>query len=180
MPNQLNLLIEKELSQVIRPGKDCVVVGFAKLTGLETTELRKNLRDRKIRMEVVKNSIATRVFAKAGVVNVESILQGPVAVVVGEVEMPDLCRISLECAKKYEERFVVRGGVLAGNVVGKAGVSELALIPARPVLYSRMIGSVQSPLTAVAAAFQSIPRSLACALEGIPKQKETAAASPAA
>ena len=172
MPRELNRLMAAELEQRFRKGDDYVVVGFAKLTGPETAELRKTLRSGKIRMEVVKNSVAARVLEAGGLGAGAAFLQGPCALIAGEVALPSICKVLVEQSKKLENRIWIRGGVMDGAAVDPAGIAQLAKIPPLPVLHAMMAGSLCAPITRLAGSFQSISRSLACALEGIRKQKE--------
>lgn len=173
MPNQLNTLIEKELGAAFGPGSDYVIVGYDKLNGQETTELRRTMRESKILMQVVKNSIAAKVLEKNGIGAGVKFLSGPCAIATGELELPSLCKVVTEVVKKYENRIFVRGGCMDNSPLTPAVVLQLASIPPMPVLQAKMIGSVQAPITNVAGAFQSILRCLANAMDGIRKQKES-------
>ena len=173
MPNKLNEMIAKELSARYPKGTEYLVLGFAKLTSPETTEMRKTLRESNVAFEVVKNSLASRVFEANGIAAGNRFLQGPCAIAISPSGMPEMCKIVTEIAKKYENRVFVRGGCMGDMVLTPETVVQLASIPPMPVLQAKFIGSVQAPVTRVAGAFQSIVRSLACALEGIRKQKES-------
>jgi large subunit ribosomal protein L10 len=173
MPNELNRLIEKELSERYPAGTDFVVLGYAKLTGQETSDLRRTLRDGRVRIEVVKNSIARRAMKLNGLDAGAPFLEGPCALASGEVEAPELCKVLSDLAKKLEGKLTIRGAVVDGVGVSPAGVVTLASIPPLPVLHARFIGSVQAPMTRVAGAFQAVLRGLAYALEGIRAKKES-------
>ena len=172
MPSELKLLMEKELLARYPRGKDCIVVGYTKLTGNEMTQLRRTLREKSIRITVVKNSMAARVFEANDASEAIELLRGPVALVAGEGEMPELCRALTDCAREYEEKLLIRGGLMDDKVLDARTVARLASIPPLPVLHAMLAGSFQAPIVGVASAFQSLLRSLACALEGIRKQKE--------
>jgi large subunit ribosomal protein L10 len=188
MPNQLNLLIEKEFNARYAPGTDFVVVGYKKLSGLETTELRQTLRNGKVEFHVVKNTIARHVLSANGLGAGTVFLEGPCALATGELETPRLCKLLVDLSKKLEDKLTIRGAVMDGAAITPDGVVVLASIPPLPVLHARFIGSVQAPVVRVAGAFQAILRSLVCALDGIrgkkessgsPSGPETAASEPA-
>lgn len=178
MPNKLNLTIADELSQRYPRGTDYIVVGYNKLTSPETTELRKTLRDSKVQMTVVKNSIASRALEQNGIGAGAKYLQGPSAIIAGKPELPLIAKLVCELTKKYEEKLFLRGACLDGTAYDVAMVRQLATIPPLPVLHARFAGSVQAPISRLAGTFQSIARSLACALEEIRKQKEGSAPQP--
>ena len=172
MPKEMNRMIAAEMEQRYPQGTNYVVVGFAKLTGPETAQFRKLLRDNRIRFEVVKNSVAARVLEGSGLGAGAKFLQGPCALVSGQAEMPAICKLMVEQSKKLENRISIRGGYMDGAAYEKTGITVLASIPPMPVLRAQMAGSLRAPAARTVGAFQSIVRSLACALEGIRKQKE--------
>ena len=172
MPSELKELMAAELGRECVDGADYVVVGFVGLTANETMLVRRRMRERGARMRVVKNSIARRVLDTGGLRAGAQYVDGPSALVMGEEEMPALCRLVVDLAKEYEQKFFVRGGLFESAGLDAGGVGRLALIPPLPVLRAQIVGGVYSQLAGVASMFQCIARSLACALEGIRKIKE--------
>jgi len=172
MPSEIKTLMAEELSRRYPSGTDYLVVGYTKLTGVETTALRRTLRERGVRMNVVKNRIAARALAAGGLGEGARFLRGPSALFSGDIEMPELCRIVKECREKLEKKLLVRGGMMNGAVLMPEIIGRLASIPPLPVLHAQIAGSFQAPIAGAAAAFQSLLRSLARALEGIRKEKE--------
>lgn len=172
MPSQLKQWMERDLRAIYPESANYVVVGYTKLSGPETAQLRRKLREKRVAMHVVKNSIALRIL-DAAARGTAPLFEGPTALVTGEGEMPEICKSVTEAMKELEEKLTIRGASFEGLVLDAAGVVRLSKIPPRPVLQAQFIGGVQGGIARVASAFQSISRSLACALEGIRKQKET-------
>ena len=172
MPSELKQLMAEEMTRDYPAGTDYVVVGYTGLSGQETTRLRKKMRDGHLRLQAVKNAIAKRVLEAVGLGDGARYVQGPSALVTGDIEMPELCKIVADLAKEYEKKFIVRGGMFDGVGLDADGVGRLADIPPMPVLQAQIIGSVYGRLAGVASAFQSIARSLVYALEGIREKKE--------
>ena len=81
MPKEINRMIAAEMEQRYPKGTNYLVVGFEKLTGPETAQFRKLLRDSRIHFEVVKNSVAARVLEGSGLGAGAKFLQGPCALV---------------------------------------------------------------------------------------------------
>jgi len=176
MPSEVKLLMERELAALYPPGTDYVVVGYDRLSGHETAELRRALREEGVRLRVVKNSIARRALAAAGLSEGARFLEGPSAIVTADSErsMPDLCRAIMRAVKLYEEKLLVRGGQFGAAPLDSAAVARLAAIPPMPVLHAQFIGGVSGVLAGVAGAFAGVARGLACVLEAVRKQKESA------
>lgn len=172
MPSELKRLMEKELAERYPRAMDCIVVGYTKLTGHEMTDLRRTLRERNIRMAVVKNSMAARVFAANGIGEAGKLLQGPSTLVTGQVEFPEMCKIIADCAREYREKLLIRGGLMCNKVLDARAVAQLASIPPLPIVHAQIVSGFRAPIVGVAYAFQSLLQGLACALAGIRKQKE--------
>ena len=172
MPSKLNLMISEELSRRYPAGSGYLVVGCERLNGIENTEFRRLLRGSRIRMQVVKNSLAARALTANGIGQGARFLNGPSALVTGPIEMPSLCKVVSELIKKYEGKVAIRGGLMGGMALTPESVAQLAAIPPLAALHARFAGSVQAPIARLASTFQGIARSLACALEAIRNQKE--------
>jgi len=173
MPSEVKLLMAEEMARRYGPGTDYLVVGHSGLSGPETAALRRMLRGRGARMEVVKNSIAARVLEQSGLGAGTRFLTGPCALVTGDLDMPELCKLVAECAKRLENKLLVRGGVLDGEPLTPEKVSDLASIPPLPVLQAQVLGAIQAPAVRLLWALQYLLRHLACVLEEVRKQKES-------
>jgi len=172
MPSRLKMLMAEELKSHHGDQNEFVVVGHTKLGGVETAALRARLRERGVTMRVVKNSIATRVLAESGHGDAAKFVEGPCALVTGECEFPEVCKALSECVKEFGEKLTIRGGFMDDSPLGPAAVDTLSKIPPMPVLQAQILAGIQAPVVGLASAFQSLLRSIACALEGIRKQKE--------
>jgi len=175
MASEVKILMERELAAMYPPGTDYLILGYSRLSGLETAELRRTLRAEGIRMRVVKNSIARRALEASGLGEGARFLQGPSAIVTGTCDMPELCRAIMRVVKTYEEKLVVRGGQFGRMALDPEAVARLAAVPPMPVLRAQFIGGVSGVLARLAGAFGGVARSLAIALEAVRRQKESAA-----
>ena len=172
MPSEVKELMEAELARAYPEGTDYLVVGFTGLMANEATALRRKMRLAKARMRVVKTSIARLALDRSGLGAAARFVDGPSALVTGEVETPELCKLVAELAKEYEQKLIVRGGLFNGDALDAPAVAQLAKIPPMPVLRAQMASGVYGQIAGVASAFQSIARGIACALDGIRKLKD--------
>ena len=82
-------------------------------------------------------------------------LEGPSALAISKDDATAPARILCEFAKGAPV-LELKAGVVEGNVYDIAGLSELAKIPSRDVLLSRLLGSMQSPITNLARVLNQI------------------------
>ena len=83
---------------------------------------------------------------------------------------------------KDAQKLELKGGVVEGNVYDVAGLTELSKIPSREELLSKLLGSMQSPITNFARVIKQIAEqggADACAAVAAPAAEE-AAEAPAA
>ena len=58
--------------------------------------------------------------------------------------------------KEAADKLEIKGGVVEGNAYDAAGIMEIAKIPGREALISRLLGSMQSPITNMARVLNQI------------------------
>ena len=89
-------------------------------------------------------------------------------------------RVLCKFAKKAPA-LEVKGGVVEGTVYDAAGIKAVADIPSREELLSRLLGSMQSPITNFARVIKQIAEKDGGAVEAAPAEEATAEAeAPAA
>ena len=178
MVNRLNEFVVKELTESLGNLSHCIVVDYNGLTAEESVDLRTILRQRDVRMRVVKNRLARIALKSVGLPEIGDFLAGQCALVTGGEDMPTAAKLVFEWIKK-NKKMAVRGGYAEGAALDEASVRRMAAIPPRPVLLAMIASAIQSGPQRVAYALQSVQASLARAFDEIRKQKETAAPPPA-
>ena len=91
-------------------------------------------------------------------------------------------RILAEFAKK-SDKLEIKAGVVEGTVYDAKGMASIASIPSREVLISRLLGSMQSPITNFARVMNQLAEkggAAACAGSAAPEEAPAAAAEAAA
>jgi large subunit ribosomal protein L10 len=137
-----------EVESHLKKSDYVILANFSKVTVADTAELRKRLATEKAEFHVVKNS-SFRVAAKAfGLPEVDSVLAGPTAIVVGGKNPAGVAKV----LKKFfdeKQKLEVKVGVLDKKVFSSADLAKLADLPPFDVLRSQFL----SLLTSNAAAF---------------------------
>lgn len=171
MPNELKELTIKELISRYDDKSSYLVVGYRGITALQFNQLRNELWQKKILMEVVKNSLAAVAFKKIGKTAIVGLLNGPSAIISGG---DDPVLMAKETVKYSEDLpfFTLQGGFFEGEALSIDSIKSLAKLPSLPVLRSQIVLSINAPIVGVATAFNSILRSLATILQEIKTQKE--------
>lgn len=82
-------------------------------------------------------------------------LEGPSAIAYSTTDATAPARVLAEFAKKAD-KLEIKAGVVEGTVYDAAGMAKIAEIPSREVLLSRLLGSMQSPITNLARVLNQI------------------------
>jgi large subunit ribosomal protein L10 len=122
-----------------------VITDFRGLKVGDLQGLRRRLRPRGIEYHVVKNSLFLRAAAQSGKGELRSMLAGPTAVAIGDVDEVDLAKSLVDEARALKALKIL-GALIGGRAMGAEDVQSLARLPGRPQLQATIVGAVQAPL----------------------------------
>ena len=137
--------VVEEISKSIANAQGVVLVDYRGLTVAQDTELRKALRAEGVTYKIYKNTMMKRAFEGTDFAQMDDMLNGPSALAVSETDPAAPARILVEFAKKAD-KLQVKGGVCEGRLFDENTIKEIAAIPSRDQLLSRLLGSMQSPM----------------------------------
>ena len=143
---ELKKPIVDEISAKIKDAQSVVLVDYRGLTVEQDTRLRKTLREAGIFYKVYKNTFMNFAFKGTQFEGLSKYLEGPSAIVVSTEDATAPARAISEFAKTAD-KLAIKAGVVEGTVYDAAGMASIASIPSRDVLISRLLGSLQSPIT---------------------------------
>ena len=152
---ELKQPIVQAIADDIKDAQSVVLVDYRGLTVAQDTELRKQLREAGVIYKVCKNTMMKRAFEGTEFAGLEEYLEGPSALVVSKDDATAPARIICNFAKTAEA-LEVKAGVVEGNVYDAAGINELSKVPSREELLSKLLGSLQSPITNLARVLNQI------------------------
>lgn len=143
---ELKQPIVEEISVGIKDAQSVVLVDYRGLTVEQDTELRKQLREAGVVYKVYKNTMMNFAFKGTDFEGLAPYLNGPSAMAYSTTDATAPARVLAEFAKKAP-KLEIKAGVVEGNVYDAKGMETIASIPSREVLISRLLGSMQSPIT---------------------------------
>jgi large subunit ribosomal protein L10 len=175
-------LITKDLGKRFEGLEAVGVINPRGVDATKTNLLRRRLREKGLRMTVVKNSLARRAVEGSKLSGFEKLLDGASAVVYGkEASISSLARLLLD-EKKNDDKIELRGIFFDGEVyVGDAGVKTISTMPTREEAISNIVGLILGPGRKLAAALKGPGGTLGAILKTIEeKAKERGDAEPEA
>jgi large subunit ribosomal protein L10 len=166
-----------DLTARLKASSTAVLADYRGMTVGQMRDLRTKLRGGGIEMVVVKNTLARRAAKAAGYEPLSAELVGPIAMLFAVDDVSAPARI-LNDYIRANRKMVIKGGLLEGQVIKADAVTELADLPSREVLLSRLLGAMLAPLGNLASVLQAPMTKFARTLDAVRSQKE--AQSPAA
>ena len=152
---ELKQPIVEEISELLNGAATAVVVDYRGLTVAEDTELRKQLREAGVVYKVYKNTMINFAIKDTEFADLAQHLEGPTAIAVCKDDATAAARVLAKFAKTAEA-LEIKGGVVDGVYYDAAGIGQIASIPSREVLLSKLLGSMQSPITNFARVIKQI------------------------
>lgn len=152
---ELKTPIIDEIKGYVSKASAAVIVDYRGLTVEEDTRLRKSLREAGVVYKVYKNTYLKRAFDGTDFAQLDQNLEGPTAVAFGIEDATAPARVLAEFAKTCE-KLEFKAGVVEGTYYDAKGIQVIASIPSRETLISKLLGSLQSPITNFARVLKQI------------------------
>ncbi|MBP3459351.1 MAG: 50S ribosomal protein L10 [Lachnospiraceae bacterium] len=146
---ELKQPIVEEISGHLKDAQSVVLVDYRGLTVEQDTQLRKAMREAGVVYKVYKNTMMNFAFKGTDYEALAPYLEGPSAVAIAKDDATAPARILGKYAKDIEA-LEIKGGVVEGVAYDAKGISAIASIPGREELLSKLLGSLQSPITNLA------------------------------
>lgn len=171
---ELKQPVVQAIADDVKGAASVVLVDYRGLTVAQDTELRKQLREAGIIYKVCKNTMMKRAFEGTEFEALDEHLDGPSAIAISKDDATAPARIIAKFAKDAKA-LEFKGGVVEGQAYDQAGMQALATIPSREELLSKLLGSLQSPITNLARVLNQIAEQ-----GGAPAAEAVAEEAPAA
>lgn len=167
--SQKTELLEK-YKEILKNKTGYLLVNSDKIDTATVTKLKVQLKDVDANFAVVKNSIF-----RVALQDTEQPLQtqeidGPTAIIYFEQDPTGPAKLVKE-TQKTSKLLDAKGGVFEGEFLSAERVMQLADIPSKEVLLSKLLGSMSAPLSGFMNAITGNVRGLTMVLKGISEKK---------
>ena len=143
---ELKQPIVDEIKALLDGAVAVTAVDYLGLTVEQDTALRKELREAGVQYKVFKNTLIKRAIAGTEFAGLEPDLEGPTALAVSKTDATAPARIVAKYMKTIKP-LELKGGIVEGTYYPASQMDAIAAIPGREELLSRLLGSLQSPIT---------------------------------
>lgn len=152
---ELKKPIVDQISEELNGAKAAVLVDYRGLTVEQDTELRKQLREAGVVYKVYKNTMINFAVKGTEFEELSKHLEGPTAIAISKEDATAPARILFNFSKNAP-KLELKAGVVDGTYYDEKGIQVIATIPSREELLSKLLGSIQSPITNFARVIKQI------------------------
>ena len=145
----------EELVSELKGATTYVFVATRGLTVAQDTELRKQLREAGVVYKVYKNTMINFAVKGTEFEELSKHLEGPTAIAISKEDATAPARILFNFSKNAP-KLELKAGVVDGTYYDEKGIQVIATIPSREELLSKLLGSIQSPITNFARVIKQI------------------------
>ena len=141
--------IVQEIKDNLDGAKSVVLVDYLGLTVEQDTNLRRATREAGLIYKVYKNTMVKRAIEGTEFAEIAKDLEGPTAVAISKDDATAPARVIANFAKTAP-KLEMKSGIVEGTYYDTEGIKAISQIPSREELLSRLLGSLQSPITNLA------------------------------
>jgi len=126
-----------------------ILTDYRGLSTPEITILRRRLRELGIDYKVVKNTLARFAAERAGKDELANLFEGPIAIAFGYENITEPARALADYIRTSKTSLSIKGGFLADRLLTSEEVMTLAKLPSREILLAKVVGGMQTPISAL-------------------------------
>lgn len=162
------------LEERLGRAKSVVFTAFNGLTVKKSEEIRRSLKEKGSEYVVAKKTLMDLAMKNSGYPAIETReMDGQMAAIFGFEDEVSPAKVVDDFLSDKENtgKVVFLGGVLEGRFIDKDQVIALAQIPSREVLYAKLVGSMNAPVSGFVNALAGNLRNLVGVLKSIEEKK---------
>ena len=145
----------KALAEKFKEAKVILLTDYRGINVSDDTMLRNDIRKANAEYKIIKNNIIRRALDLNGESELDSLLEGPTAVVIGNEDYLEPAKVIYNFTKK-NEFYKIKGGVIEGKVMTAEEIITLAKLPSRETLLSMLAGSLLGTISKFVVALDQV------------------------
>lgn len=167
--DQLDALVQK-----FKEAKSVIFTEYRGLSVKDISKLRNKLRTENVEYKVAKKTLMRLAAKENGIENLpDDVMAGPVGVAFSYEDQVIVARLLSEFAKEHKQVKLL-GGIFEGKVINADTAQEIASIPSKEVLYAKLLGSMNSPISGFVGVSMNVVSGFVRTLNAVKEQKEAA------
>lgn len=143
------------LAKELKEANLVLLTDYRGITVSDVTKLRAELKKVNADYRVIKNNIVKRALDKNGEEELDSALEGPIALITCNDDYLAPAKIIYNFTKDHDF-YKIKGGVIEGKVMTTEEIVTLAKLPSRQELLAKLAGALLGNITKLAIALDQV------------------------
>ena len=132
-----------------------LLVDYRGISVEDVTKLRKEVREANAEYRVIKNNIIRRALNANGENGLDSLLEGPTALITSKEDYLAPTKAIYNFAKN-NDFYKIKGGIIDGKVMTAEEIITIAKLPSRQELLAKLAGALLGNITKLAVALDQV------------------------
>lgn len=145
----------KALAEKFKEAKIILLTDYRGINVSDDTKLRNEVRSANAEYKIIKNNIVKRALNLNGENGLDSLLEGPTAVIMGNEDYLEPSKVIYNFTKS-NEFYKIKGGIIDGKVMTAEEIITLAKLPSRETLLSMLAGGLLATISKFAVALDQV------------------------
>jgi len=158
-----------EVAKVVADAQAIVMAENRGLPVAAMTQLRAKARASGVYFRVVKNTLVRRAVADTPFAALGERMVGPMAYGIG-TDPVAVAKVLNDFAKG-NDKFVIAGGAMPGQMMSPKEIAALAMLPSRDELLAKLLGTMQAPIAKLVRTMNEVPGKLVRTLAAVKDAK---------
>lgn len=171
MSQYVKTLLQSELEKRLEGVNEFMVVNTIGIDGITNNEMRGALKEKGVKLTVVKNSMMLKAFNKLGVENAEELFAGSCTLAYGGDSIVDVAKAMVDYAKQIDA-FEVKGAYVDGECYDSKAATAISKMPTRAELQGQIVQLALTPGSNIAGAVMGPAGAIAGCIKSLIEKKE--------
>ena len=166
--------IVSEVNKAASSALSAVLADYRGVDVADMTALRKNARENKVYLRVVRNTLLKRAIAETELECIQEVLSGPTILALSDEDPGAPARVMKDFAKENDE-FEIKALSVGGKLLEASQIDVLAKLPTLDQGRSLLMSVMLAPVTKLALMMNEVPSKVTRAVAAVRDQKQEAA-----
>ena len=166
--------IVSEVNKAASSALSAVLADYRGVDVADMTALRKNARENKVYLRVVRNTLLKRAIAETELECIQEVLSGPTILALSNEDPGAPARVMKDFAEENDE-FEIKALSVGGKLLEASQIDVLAKLPTLDQARSMLMSVMLAPVTKLALLMNEVPSKVTRAVAAVRDQKQEAA-----
>ena len=166
--------IVSEVNKAASSALSAVLADYRGVDVADMTALRKNARENKVYLRVVRNTLLKRAIAETELECIQEVLSGPTILALSDEDPGAPARVMKDFAKENDE-FEIKALSVGGKLLEASQIDVLAKLPTLDQGRSLLMSVMLAPVTKLALMMNEVPSKVTRTVAAVRDQKQEAA-----